>query len=104
VIFVFGIEDTILTLSLRISGSFHFVILPARILASVVCFKLIDEPKVLVLLAFFKLIGNVIAPPTLGIYSQSNVGSPDENLLSVCPKTNDPFAKLPLPAPDPTVA
>ena len=71
-------------LDLRISLSFHLVIFPPRIFASVVCLSWMEEPNERFVLEFFKLMGNVTAPPMLGMYSQPNVGSPDEYLLSVC--------------------
>ncbi|CAB4737460.1 unannotated protein [freshwater metagenome] len=88
-------------LSLMISGWFQVVIAPAKIFARVTCLSWIDEPRVRPVVAFFRLIGTVIAPPMFGMYSQSKVGSPEEYLESVCAKTNVPFEKLPLPVPEP---
>ena len=64
-------------LSLTISALFQVVTTPAKIFASVTCLSWIEDHKVRPVVAFFKLIGKVIAPPIAGMYSQPNVGCPD---------------------------
>ena len=75
--------------------------LPEKILASVTCLSWMEDPSVRPVLAFFRLIGTVTAPPIAGMYSQLQEGSPDEYLLSVIAVTKVPLAKLPLPVPEP---
>ena len=101
VIGVAGIDVAMRGLSLRISGWFHLVMLPEKIFASVVCLSWMDEPRVRPVLAFFRLIGTVMAPPMAGMYSQDQLGSPEVKALSVIAVTKVPLAKLPLPVPEP---
>ena len=101
VIGVAGSEALMRALSLTISGWFQVVMLPEKILASVVCRSWIEDPSVRPVVLFFRLIGTVMAPPMAGMYSQSQVGSPEEYFESVIAVTKVPLAKLPLPVPEP---
>ena len=80
---VAGSAAEIRGLSFTISGWFQVVMAPEKILARVTRFSWIEEPSVRPVVAFFRLIGTVIAPPMLGMYSQLKVGSPDEYFESV---------------------